>query len=148
MSALPLSDLAPEEAAGELVARHDGDREWLDAFAEAFERRRGGHDLGRILRVWGLSRSEAGRLFGVTRQAVAKWLRDGVPIQRAGEVADLSAATDLLVRYLKRDRIPAVVRRQSAALGDRSLIDLWAEGEPRRVLEACREMFTFGDAHA
>lgn len=148
MSVRSQPDVAPGEAAAELVDQHERDPEWLDAFAEAFERRRGGRDLARILRVWGLTRSEAGRLFGVTRQAVTKWLRDGVPVDRSEQVADLAAATDLLTRYLKRDRIPAVVRRQSAALGDRSLVDLLAAGETRRLLEACREMFAFGDAHA
>lgn len=78
--------------------KHERDPEWLDAFAEAFERQRGGRDLGRILRIWGLNRSEAGRLFGVTRQAVATWLRDGVPVDRSEQVADLAAATDLLTR--------------------------------------------------
>jgi hypothetical protein len=40
MSALPQPALAPDEAADELVARHEADPDWLDAFAEAFERRR------------------------------------------------------------------------------------------------------------
>jgi hypothetical protein len=140
--------LAPEQAAEELVAQHAGDPEWLDAFAEAFERRRSGHELARILQLWNLSQSEAGRLFGVTRQAAAKWLRDGMPVDRAEQVADLAAATDLLVRNLKRDRIPAVVRRRAPGLGDRALVDLWADGDTRQVLERCRDMFAFGDAHA
>lgn len=146
MSALPDTDLAPEKAAEELVARYD-DHEWLDAFAEALEQRRGGQDLQRILRVWGLSRTAAGGLFGVTRQAVTKWLDDGVPTERVEQVADVAAATDLLVRHLKRERIPAVVRRRAPGLGDRSLLELWAAGDTRRLLELTRAMFTFGDAH-
>lgn len=142
-----LADLGPEAAADELVAQHARDPEWLDAFAEAFERRRSGHELARILRVWSLTRSEAGRLFGVTRQAVAKWLRDGVPVDRVEQVADLAAATDLLVRHVKRDRIPAVVRRRARWLGNRSLVDLWARGDTARLLDGCRDMFAFGDAH-
>ena len=43
--------------------------------------------------------------------AVSKWLEQGGPAERVETVADLAAATDLLVRYLQRDRIPAVVRR-------------------------------------
>jgi hypothetical protein len=48
--------------------------------------------------------------------AVSKWLEQGVPAERVETVADLAAATDLLVRYLQRDRIPAVVRRPAPAL--------------------------------
>jgi ribosomal protein S16 len=148
MGALPQPELAPDEAADRLVARHESDPDWLDAFAEAFERRRSGHEIERILGVWDLSQSEAGRLFGVTRQAVAKWLHEGVPIDRTEQVSNLAAATDLLVRYLKRDRIPAVVRRPASGLGDRSLVELWAAGDTRRLLQMCRELFSFGDAHA
>ena len=61
--------------------------------------------------VWDLSQAAAARRFHVSRQAFAKWLRQGAPAERATAVADLAAATDLLVRHLKRDRIPAVVRR-------------------------------------
>jgi hypothetical protein len=63
-------------------------------------------------------------------------------------VADLAAATDLLVRHLQRDRIPAVVRRPAPALGRRSLLELLDAGEAHGVLAACRAMFAFGDAHA
>lgn len=94
-----------------------------------------------------MSQSEAARLFGVTRQAVGKWLTGGVPAERAESVADLAAATDLLVRYLKRDRIPAVVRRQAAGLDGKSLVDLVAESRTRDV-EACRLMFDFGESRA
>jgi hypothetical protein len=84
----------------------------------------------------------------VTRQAVSKWLTRGVPAERAEEVADLAAATDLLVRHLKRDRVPAVVRRRSPALGGRSLLDLLAASHTREVLEACRAMFDLGRVQA
>lgn len=148
MSALAELDLGPREAAAELVEAHGGDPRWLDDFADALERQLAGRELRRILRVWDLSQSEAGRLFGVSRQAVSKWLNHGIPADRAEQVADLSAATDLLVHYLKRERIPAVVRREAAALGGRSLVDLLAAGQTRRLLEACRDMFAFADVQA
>lgn len=148
MSAAPEQDVAPSEAAAELVEVHGGDPDWLDAFIESLERQRAGRDLERIMQVWGMSQSELGRLFHVSRQAVSKWLRDGVPAERTEQVADLAAATDLLVHHLKRERIPAVVRREAAALEGRSLVELVARGETRAVLEACRAMFTFGDLHA
>jgi predicted transcriptional regulator len=101
-----------------------------------------------VLDVWGLSASEASRLFGVSRQAVSKWLVQGVPSERIETVGDLTAATDLLVRYLKPDRIPATVRRKASHVGDRSLLDLVATGDSGGVLEACRAMFDFSGAQA
>src|SRR5690606_14766453 len=106
-----LFDLEPDEAAAELVAAHEGHAEWLDAFAAELERRRGTASLARIFNVWQLSGAEAARMFGVSRQAVSKWLEQGLPPERVEAVADLAGATDLLVRYLQRDRIAAVVRR-------------------------------------
>ncbi len=71
-----------------------------------------------------------------------------MPPERAGAVADLAAATDLLVHHLKRDRIPAVVRRPIPALDGVSLVDLLARGDTRAVLAACRDMFRFDRVHA
>lgn len=63
--------------------------------------------------LWAMSRAELGGLFGVSRQAVSKWIESAVPADRVQRVADVEAITDLLCRYLKRDRIAAVVRRQA-----------------------------------
>jgi predicted XRE-type DNA-binding protein len=120
---------------------------WLDRFADELDRRRGAAELSRVLEAWALSQADAARLFGVSRQAVAKWVRMGVPAERAAVVADLGAATDMLVRYLRRDRIPAVVRRPSAVLGGRSLVQM-AATEPASVTVAVREMFDFSRVHA
>ena len=140
--------LGPEEAADRTFAAHEQDSVWLDAFTERLDRLRGGASFARTLGVWGLSQAEAARLFGVSRQAAAKWLRQGAPPERAVAMADLSAATDLLLRHLKHDRIPAVVRRPIPALGGESLVALWGRGETRTVLATCRDMFRFDRAHA
>ena len=84
----------------------------------------------------------------MTRQALSKWLSQGVPAERADVIADLAAATDLLVRYLKRDRIPAVVRRAIPARQGVSLVDLIRDGQTREVLRTCQEMFDFDTAQA
>jgi hypothetical protein len=140
------ASLDPVEVAEKIVDAHPedpGGTDWLDEFSEALDRRRAGRSLARILQAWGLNQSEAANLFGVSRQALSKWLAVGVPSERVLAVADLAAATDLLIRYLKRDRIPAVVRRPAAALDGNSLIDLVAAFRTRDVLEACRSMFDF-----
>lgn len=140
------SGLQPREAAARLVAAHQQEPGWLDQFAEYLDRHRAGQSLARILRIWDLSQSHAARQFGVSRQALHKWLESGVPAERTAAVADLAAATDLLVHYLKRERIPAVVRRPIAALDDRSLLELLAAGETGTLLQACRDMFRFDRA--
>lgn len=143
-----VSKLTPKAAVDRLLEhRGSGDDEWLDRFAEHLDLRRSGRSLERTLSVWGLSQSEAARLFGVSRQALGKWLENGPPVDRASTIADLAAATDLLVHYLKRDRIPAVVRRGSAAAGNRSLLDLLGAGESSTILAVCRDMFQFERAH-
>ena len=123
--------LKPEEAADRTFAAHEQDSAWLDAFTARLDRLRGAASFRRTIEVWGLS------------QAAGKWLRRGAPPERAVAIADLSATTDLLVRHLKRDRIPAVVRRPIPALGGESVVALSARGETRTVLAACRDMFRF-----
>ena len=140
-----LTDLAPREAAQVLLRR--ADEVWLSELQRSLDRQRSRAGFDRVLAVWNLNQSDAAALFGVTRQAIAKWRARGVPAGRLEAVADLSAATDLLVRHLKRDRIPAVVRRGSTQLNGRSLLDLVKQGDTRDVLFACRAMFRFGDAH-
>ncbi len=141
-----VTDLDPREAAAQLVAAGHGEREWLDRFAEHLDRYRAAQSLSRILGAWGLSQSEAARLFGVSRQAFGKWLDRGAPAERARAIADLAAATDLLVHFLKRDRIPAVVRRPVSALDGRSLLGVLETGDTGAVLETCRAMFRFEKA--
>ena len=143
-----IRNLAPEEAVEQLLAAHGHESAWLDAFAESFDRRRAGRSFARTLEVWGLSQAEAARLFGVSRQAIGKWRRRGIPPERASAISDLAAATDLLVRYIKRDRIPAVVRRPIRVLDEASLMDLLARGDTGTLLSACRAMFRFEQALA
>mgnify|MGYP000091147065 CR=1 FL=1 len=101
-----------------------------------------------MLAVWGLSQAQTARLLGISRQAVGKWLERGAPTERAALVCDLAAATDLLTHYLKRDRIPAVVRRPIPACENLSLLDLLEQGRSAQLLELCRQMFSFEQAQA
>lgn len=134
-----LLDLSPREAAAALSA--DADDAWARSFLAELDRRLRRRPLEQLVELWGLSGAGAARIFGVSRQAFAKWLDAGPPPDRAAETADLAAATDILARYLKRERIPAVVRRSAPALGNRSLLELAQGGQTRQVLERVREMF-------
>lgn len=130
----------PERAAALLLEARSP--RWVRRFGDELDRRLGASELEQVLAVWDLSQSDAARMFGVSRQAVGKWLRSGVPAERSVAVADLGAATDLLVRYLRRERIPAVVRRPAAVTGGRSLLDV-ASVDPGAALDAVRAMFDF-----
>ena len=155
-----IQKLRPEEAAERVFRAREQDSAWLDRFSEclagyregpavgtSLAARQSASDLVRTIGVWQLSQAKAATLFGVSRQAFAKWLQRGVPADHAVAVADLRAATDLLERYLKRDRIPAVVRRPMSKLEGVSLLDLLGRGETDRFLSACRDMFDFERAH-
>lgn len=149
VSLADLLDHDPRKIADELapIARGANRDDWLEELGRALDRHRAHDGLARVLAVWRLSMSEAADLFGVSRQAVSKWQKRGVPNARLEAVVELAAATDLLVRYLKRDRIPAVVRRRAARLDGLSLLDLVRDGRTRDVLDACRAMFEFGNVH-
>ena len=142
---LELAELDPQDAATLLLDEHDS--AWIAALAGELDRRLSGRELERVLRVWSLSRTELGRILGVSRQALSKWIDEGVPADRVTQVADLASITDLLTRYLKRDRIPAVVRRAATNFGGTSLIDLIAEGRTDEAVVLVRRMFTFADVH-
>lgn len=131
---------AAKEVARDLIRRAP-DRAWLRELTDALDREVRAEPIERILTLWGLSQTELGEMMGVSRQAVSKWVRTGLPAERAPAIADLAAATDLLDRRVKRERIPAVVRRRAPILDGRSLYDLASEGRHREVLAAVRRMF-------
>lgn len=138
-----LAGLDPRDAAARLLAEHDD--VWVAELSAELDRYLHGRRLGRIMATWQLSRTELGALFGISRQAVSRWLVQGVPADRSVQVANVEAITELLERYLQRERIPAVVRRQAAGLDGRSLIEMVADGRSGDALGRTRRMFTFGD---
>jgi hypothetical protein len=134
-----LNTMTPKVAAATIAAAADPD--WTRKFVDELDRAVRTEPLERFTELWGLSNSAAAGVFGVSRQAFSKWLKTGPPATRADAVADLAAATDLLDRYVKRERIPAVVRRPAPMLGDRSILDLASDGETSRIAEAVEQMF-------
>ncbi len=131
---------AAKEMAEELIRRAP-DADWLRELTDALDRKVRTQPLDRLMRLWSLSGAEAARAFGVSRQAFAKWLERGVPAERAQAVAEMDAATEILDRRVKRERIPAIVRREARALGGRSLYEMARAGRHGEVLEAVRAMF-------
>lgn len=138
--------LDPQDAATHLLAAHDD--AWVAQLTTELERRLQAGALERVSRRWALSRAELGTLFGVSRQAVSKWIAHGVPGDRVQQVADIGAITDLLERYVEADRIAAVARRQAPGLGGASLIELVSSGRSSEALRLTRQMFMFTDVHS
>jgi hypothetical protein len=134
-----LNTMTPRAAAATIAATADPD--WTRQFVDELDRAVRTDPLERFVELWGLSNSAAASVFGVSRQAFSKWFKTGVPVVRADAVANLAAATDLLDRYVKRERIPAVVRRPAPMLDNKSLLDLASDRETRRVAEAVEQMF-------
>lgn len=87
----------------------------------------------RTMSVWGLAPRQAEDTFAALQSSTDLHC----------SVSDLTAATDLLVRYLKADRIPAVVRKQIPARGGVSLMSLLKQGDTKTLLATCGEMFRF-----
>lgn len=137
--AIPITDLSPAEAAAELS--ENGGSEWTRQLVDELDRTVRTDPLDRFVTLWGLSNAGAARVFGVSRQAFSKWRKIGPPALRSAAVADLASATDLLDRYVKRERIPAVVRRPADQFGGRSLLDVAEQGDTHSVLEDVAAMF-------
>lgn len=137
--AFPQYQESPEEVAEKLAEGHDP--QWIRSVVSLLDQKLQRDPLERLVTLWNLTGSEAGQLFNVSRQAFGKWLEAGPPAERVLAIADLTDATDLLERYVKRDRIPVVVRRPSPLTGNKSLIDLATAGRYDKVLAAVKQMF-------
>jgi hypothetical protein len=102
--------------------------------------------LRRIMDAFALSKTDAAKLFGVTRQAVDGWLAGGVPAERQEKVATLLALCDLLQRKLKADRLPGVARRPADAYGGRTMLELIAADRHDELLRSVRDSFDWQTA--
>ncbi|MGH3650761.1 MAG: hypothetical protein ACRDU9_08640 [Acidimicrobiia bacterium] len=128
-----------EDVARELIDTADPD--WLRELVDALDREVRTAPLHRLTSLWDLSNAAAARIFGVSRQAFSKWLTSGPPADRADDVAAVDNITSLLDRYVKRERVAAVVRRVAPAYGDRSILEVVEAGGYREAADLVRETF-------
>lgn len=135
---------ATQQLAKDVLERVGDDVDALRRLVDLLDRRLSSSPLERTMRLWDVSRADLGRMFGVSRQAIGQWLADSPPASRADQVAVLGKATDLLDRWLKRDRIPAIVRRPVPVLGGRSRLDVALAGELDVLLDELRDTFDLG----
>lgn len=87
-------------------------------------RARGSHELLTVKTAFALTPKELGGLFGVSRQAVDKWMDSGVPTRHVAEVDRVAEIARDLKRRFKAQRLPAIVRGPMAILDSRSIYDV------------------------
>ena len=128
----------PERVAAALVS---ADAEVASRLAQYLERRLSADPLDRFERVWQLSSSQAAAVFGVSRQAYAKWRTAGIPAERRVDVRLADEATDTLLAHVKVERIPVMVRRPAVSLAGRSLLDVARAHDLRAVRDEVSAVF-------
>lgn len=94
-----------------------------------------------VIDAFDLSYTDAGRLFGVTRQAVSQWLVEGIPADRQAKVTTVAQVASLLRHYLVSERIPGIARKPAEAYNDQSMLDMIESDEHLELLEITRRSF-------
>jgi len=78
---------------------------------------------------------ELAALFGVRRQAVEQWIKNGVPISQIATADRLYEVVDELARRFKPQRLPAIVRGPMPILGGRSILETLVSDGPAAIFE-------------
>ena len=85
----------------------------------------------------GLGYGEIGRMFGVPGQTVRAWASGEMAAteEYAAKISEAHGALLRLLRLVRPDRLPQVVRRPAEAFGGRCALDLIMEGRIAEVAE-------------
>ncbi len=135
------ADALTETLAAEVLLRTEGRSDVLRAVIDRLDHELNASPLQRTVRLWDISATQLGQMFGISRQAASKWLGDGPPAGRRDQVALLGQATDLLDQWVKRERIPAVVRRPVERLGGRTRLEVALAGDFELLCEELADTF-------
>lgn len=116
---------------------------FCEALAQAQQDMEGSEPLRRTMETLNLSKSDVGRLMGVSRQAVDKWLLAGPPADRAPKIGAIAELADIL-RYRLLPGLPEkVVRRPADAYAGRTMLELIANDEHEWLLQTTKDSFDF-----
>lgn len=102
--------------------------------------------LNTIAEPLGLSKTELGRLFGVSRQAIDGWHRAGLPAARQTKAATVAATVDLLSHRLKRERLPGIARRRARAYGGLTMLEMIERGRHDELHDLTRRSFAWASS--
>ena len=106
-------------------------------------RRLNGTDLEQIRNAFGISEVELGALFGVTRQAIAKWRKHGVPFDRSAEVDRVRQLAEYFHRRFRSERVPQIVRNPGRGLHGKSVLDTIARHGVDPVYAYLERLFSY-----
>lgn len=103
-----------------------------------------GGPLDRVRQALGLDDTALAGLFGVSRQAVAQWRGNDIPMARRGALLDIVTTVDLLERMLKPGMLPLLAVKPVARLGGRTLLQALADDPAgtRQVYESAFDYAT------
>jgi len=125
----------------DVLLRSQGRSDVLRQLIDRLDHQLNASPLQRTVRLWDISATQLGQMFDISRQATSKWLTEGAPAARRDQVAVLGQATDLLDQWVKRERIPAVVRRRVDVLGGRTRLDVALAGEFEMLRDEVADTF-------
>ncbi|MHB8148207.1 MAG: hypothetical protein ACYDGM_13245, partial [Vulcanimicrobiaceae bacterium] len=108
--------------------------------------KRGARALARVATVFGLNKTQTGRLFGISRQAVDEWYGKGVPLGRVADVGRTADLADALLDRFKAERIPQIMRSPLPGLGDRSALATISERGTVPIFEMLDRAFSYTPA--
>jgi hypothetical protein len=86
--------------------------------------------LNFLKEAFGLSETQLGVLFKVTRQATSQWRLRGIPPERSAQVDRIVELAQFLQRRLIPQRIPEIVRTPAKGLGGEHMLDVLRERGP------------------
>ncbi len=113
-----------------------------DIFARVYSKR-GARALARVSAIFGLNKTEAGRLFGISRQAIDEWYGKGVPMGRLADVCRTADLAEALKNQFKPERIPQIVRSPLPGLGHHSILRFISERGTVPVFDMLDRAFSY-----
>jgi len=97
--------------------------------------------LDRVADVFALRDTDLAKLFGVSRQRIAQWRDDGVPLAHQPKLNAIARIADVLERNLVVERIPGIVRTAAPAFGERTLLEQIERDEHDDAFRRVEESF-------
>ncbi len=103
-------------------------------------------DIDEIRQVFGLTETAFARLFRVSRQAVEKWRRHGVPAGRSADLDRMLEIARVFGQRLIESRIPQIVRTPAAGLGERTVLEVLETQGAEPIYRYLHKLYSYAGA--
>jgi hypothetical protein len=97
--------------------------------------------LVQVMDAFQLSKTELGKLFGVSRQAIDGWLIHGVPAERQEKLNALTSLAEFWGRKFAAGRLPGMARTPADTFHGLTILELVSVDRHRELLDIVREGF-------